>query len=159
MNRPPPESPLFPYPTLFRSAPPGRGTCRCRDAAVLGHQQGPRHQHGLQARERGSRARRRGRRDGGGHGFHVLWLVADRKSTRLNSSHTVISYAVFCLKQKISPLNSSHIDLVSRPLLEPEWRVRRATHAEVSKERTSVAGTNRMAAKTPGTTGTKLTVV
>ena len=30
-----------------------------------------------------------------------LWLNIDRKSTRLNSSHTVISYAVFCLKKKI----------------------------------------------------------
>ncbi len=38
---------------------------------------------------------------------HPLWRelevdVADRKSTRLNSSHVVISYAVFCLKKKIS---------------------------------------------------------
>src|SRR5260221_5191103 len=32
----------------------------------------------------------------------------DRKSTRLNSSHTVISYAVFCLKKKKTSLNSSH---------------------------------------------------
>src|SRR5260221_3450377 len=32
----------------------------------------------------------------------------DRKSTRLNSSHTVISYAVFCLEQKSTRLNSSH---------------------------------------------------
>src|SRR5438034_9254207 len=32
--------------------------------------------------------------------FHALWWMTDRKSTRLNSSHTVISYAVFCLKKK-----------------------------------------------------------
>src|SRR5438034_7475115 len=31
---------------------------------------------------------------------HFGWILADRKSTRLNSSHTVISYAVFCLKKK-----------------------------------------------------------
>src|SRR2546430_3225317 len=34
--------------------------------------------------------------------------AADRKSTRLNSSHSQISYAVFCLKQKNTRLNSSH---------------------------------------------------
>src|SRR5260221_9227118 len=45
--------------------------------------------------------------------------AADRKSTRLNSSHTVISYAVFCLKKKehTSELQS-HSDLVCRLLLE-----------------------------------------
>src|SRR5260221_10635322 len=35
--------------------------------------------------------------------------LLDRKSTRLNSSHTVISYAVFCLKKKESPENSRHL--------------------------------------------------
>src|SRR3712207_8381036 len=34
------------------------------------------------------------------HGFSVLRLTSDRKSTRLNSSHANISYAVFCLKKK-----------------------------------------------------------
>src|SRR5438132_2924329 len=34
------------------------------------------------------------------HGFRVNHFQGDRKSTRLNSSHTVISYAVFCLKKK-----------------------------------------------------------
>src|SRR5438034_3888686 len=37
------------------------------------------------------------------HGFGWRRLAGDRKSTRLNSSHTVISYAVFCLKQKTPP--------------------------------------------------------
>src|SRR5438034_8598945 len=41
--------------------------------------------------------RRRGRHSGE---HHDLFPLADRKSTRLNSSHTVISYAVFCLKKK-----------------------------------------------------------
>src|SRR5260221_5047175 len=49
------------------------------------------------------------------------WTISsiDRKSTRLNSSHTVISYAVFCLKKKehTSELQS-HSDLVVRVLLE-----------------------------------------
>src|SRR5260221_9845010 len=34
------------------------------------------------------------------HGTNLSFLLVDRKSTRLNSSHTVISYAVFCLKKK-----------------------------------------------------------
>src|SRR5256885_9675600 len=45
--------------------------------------------------------RQRHQRDGQGR------IVADRKSTRLNSSHLVISYAVFCLKKKKAPLYSS----------------------------------------------------
>src|SRR5260221_643741 len=47
------------------------------------------------------------------------YQISDRKSTRLNSSHTVISYAVFCLKKKkhTSELQS-HSDLVCRLLLE-----------------------------------------
>src|SRR5260221_9430343 len=45
-------------------------------------------------------------------------ISIDRKSTRLNSSHTVISYAVFCLKKKNKRLNSSHtVNLVCRLLL------------------------------------------
>src|SRR3970282_106368 len=39
-----------------------------------------------------------------------MWIaLGDRKSTRLNSSHITISYAVFCLKKKRRSLNSSHI--------------------------------------------------
>src|SRR5260221_7515917 len=55
----------------------------------------------------------------------------DRKSTRLNSSHTVISYAVFCLKkEKHTSELQSHSDLVCRLLLEkkkPGWFFRRKT--------------------------------
>src|SRR3989449_7725953 len=43
----------------------------------------------------------------------------DRKSTRLNSSHGYISYAVFCLKKKISMLNITRTDSVYRFRLEP----------------------------------------
>src|SRR5438309_7138140 len=76
MIRRPPRSTLFPYTTLFRSP---RGGGRSGDGQDLrrgskGHRGGPR---------RGSAARQR-----------------DRKSTRLNSSHSSISYAVFCLKKK-----------------------------------------------------------
>src|SRR2546430_4884667 len=72
MIRRPPRSTLFPYTTLFRSR-----------------------REMLRAREHGDRA---------GHPFlavdaaHVV--VGDRKCTRLNSSHSQISYAVFCLKKK-----------------------------------------------------------
>src|SRR3712207_6951701 len=97
MIRRPPRSTLFPYTTLFRSRRP-RGA---------------------------ERARVRDRRAGGGMDAHEtggLWLlremwgfpagvpederldylkaIIDRKSTRLNSSHANISYAVFCLKKK-----------------------------------------------------------
>src|SRR5438132_3915806 len=74
MLRRPPRSTLFPYTTLFRSL-------ELPDADdVAGGIAQPRHQHV---------PFEPGRRD------HL-----DRKSTRLNSSHTVISYAVFCLKKK-----------------------------------------------------------
>src|SRR5687768_18349265 len=102
MIPPPPSSTLFPYTTLFRSRdrldPGARGRCR------LG---------------RGSRAARRSTRpenartarracvtivllSGGGGGARfarglAAVLEPDRKSTRLNSSHGYISYAVFCL--------------------------------------------------------------
>src|SRR3712207_7940939 len=83
MMRRPPRSTLFPYTTLFRSA-------RLREQALqptrLGH-----------PADR-DRVRRRAVVAVGlvGLGVH---LVEDRKSTRLNSSHANISYAVFCLKK------------------------------------------------------------
>src|SRR2546426_6732421 len=79
MIRRPPRSTLFPYTTLFRSrrAPGALGAVPRTDDR--------------QVRDdvRVSRARPEGLRD-----------HRDRKSTRLNSSHLVISYAVFCLKKK-----------------------------------------------------------
>src|SRR5688572_32712204 len=80
MIRRPPRSTLFPYTTLFRSAPHGGAGPEPLPRARI-----PR---GL-AVPRGARAVHR---DAGG--------TADRKSTRLNSSHSQISYAVFCLKKK-----------------------------------------------------------
>src|SRR5256885_12820348 len=75
MIRRPPRSTLFPYTTLFRSVGhlPARGDPghRGRDLPGADHAGDP------------------------GHGCR-----GDRKSTRLNSSHLVISYAVFCLKKK-----------------------------------------------------------
>src|SRR5438445_1422415 len=87
MIRPHPRSTLFPYTTLFRSE--RRQPLRRRD--VL-EQQVPAALR-LAARHEG----RHGRRERGlGGGVRHR----DRKSTRLNSSHANISYAVFCLKKK-----------------------------------------------------------
>src|SRR3712207_8427455 len=80
MIRRPPRSTLFPYTTLFRSL--AEGVLRQPDARLL-----------LPARQVPGGARRwRGAGTGPEPG--------DRKSTRLNSSHANISYAVFCLKKK-----------------------------------------------------------
>src|SRR3712207_8369960 len=87
MIRRPPRSTLFPYTTLFRSR--AVRAARRRDARVL---------HGL------PQPRRRDAADGAGRGV----CVRDRKSTRLNSSHANISYAVFCLKKKKG--NNSWLD-------------------------------------------------
>src|SRR3712207_7008673 len=88
MIRRPPRSTLFPYTTLFRS-PDGRGfdfATRAGDALRLGgFLVAPEEIEGfLLARP----------------GVSAAQVVADRKSTRLNSSHANISYAVFCLKKK-----------------------------------------------------------
>src|SRR2546428_6945470 len=74
MIRRPPRSTLFPYPTLFRSS-----TAVCRAAPTT------------------SPTRWSATAGGTGRG---RWRTIDRKSTRLNSSHDQISYAVFCLKKK-----------------------------------------------------------
>src|SRR5688572_32176151 len=88
MTRRPPRSTLFPYTTLFRSfdqVVAGQG-----EDAPLGHalHRMARTAHALQ---QGRDAVRRG---------DLAYEVEDRKSTRLNSSHSQISYAVFCLKKK-----------------------------------------------------------
>src|SRR2546422_3570326 len=85
MIRRPPRSTLFPYTTLFRSRPPDGSRSSVR---------GPGGRHvGLAARGRGVSRARAGRLRG-------RLVATDRKSTRLNSSHGYISYAVFCLKKK-----------------------------------------------------------
>src|SRR5688572_31806922 len=92
MIRRPPRSTLFPYTTLFRSlAEPPRPRPAARTPPPP--RRGPRPSHaGLQPppapHPRAVAARRRRR------------LRGDRKSTRLNFSHSQISYAVFCLKKK-----------------------------------------------------------
>src|SRR5256885_8760331 len=83
MIRRPPRSTLFPYTTLFRSQ---RGQTLRVDQQILFYL------IANNLRQDQSAKSRRTQRQGG--------LVEDRKSTRLNSSHLVISYAVFCLKKK-----------------------------------------------------------
>src|SRR3712207_7659409 len=92
MIRRPPRSTLFPYTTLFRSG--GRGRARGRRARGVARpdRAGAARDERLRLRPR-LRARRRGAHVG---------RAGDRKSTRLNSSHANISYAVFCLKKKIN---------------------------------------------------------
>src|SRR5438132_3797287 len=96
MQRDPLCSPLFPYTTLFRSHREGLVAIPVRDGdgTLLGI-------HGLHA-ARSSRTCRldAGDRLPGGRSGSFWRREGDRKSTRLNSSHTVTSYAVFCLKKK-----------------------------------------------------------
>src|SRR5947209_13019397 len=96
MIRRPPTSPLFPYTTLFRSVDrrrrPAAGERPARGAA--------------DARARCHAAGRGVRPAGGGREVTAVTSRGDRKSTRLNSSHANISYAVFCLKKK--NINHAH---------------------------------------------------
>src|SRR5256885_5608392 len=99
MIRRPPRSTLFPYTTLFRSAQrrasqnlEGFKPCREHLTAAIARRELWSPQLAHCARSSASRC-------------------LDRKSTRLNSSHLVISYAVFCLKKKTSTISSqlSHL--------------------------------------------------
>src|SRR5947207_11595038 len=91
MIRRPPRSTLFPYTTLFRS-------CDSQD-----QQHGCANQNGFGDRVeigKSGSTPRLGPRERLYTCYAPDDATADRKSTRLNSSHTVISYAVFCLKKK-----------------------------------------------------------
>src|SRR2546426_5040051 len=93
MIRRPPRSTLFPYTTLFRSEKniEKLGFKMTDIKAILLN-----HNHGDQS---GAAAYMK-RRTGGAAVMAGFAEIPDRKSTRLNSSHLVISYAVFCLKKK-----------------------------------------------------------
>src|SRR2546422_7558964 len=95
MIRRPPRSTLFPYTTLFRS----------RDAERLGLLElGPR----VGAHDEGGGLLRDAVRDVPARRGQRLEEDQDRKSTRLNSSHGYISYAVFCLKKKKKKQTDKH---------------------------------------------------
>src|SRR5699024_11545767 len=83
---PPPRSTLFPYTTLFRSLPEHAASAGDRPVAALDA------------------------------AVRLIAIVADRKSTRLNSSHVSISYAVFCLKKKTGGANSPRRRFCRRPV-------------------------------------------
>src|SRR5438034_1556876 len=89
----PPLSTLFPYTTLFRSCL-RMSSCREQDVSKRAGSR-------LFSRRVSvdSRSAREGGSGGGDPLEHRPFPRLDRKSTRLNSSHTVISYAVFCLKK------------------------------------------------------------
>src|SRR5438132_4674155 len=95
MIRRPPRSTLFPYTTLFRS--PALRLVGCHTADPSTFQTFAR----LAALAVHGKVHEKPRRTcGDGHRGQTPNAAGDRKSTRLNSSHTVISYAVFCLKKK-----------------------------------------------------------
>src|SRR3712207_8802847 len=96
MIRRPPRSTLFPYTTLFRSGDDAAQRRRCVAAARCADVGSARCE--LLARERDDHRACDLRN---GTGPRRARVQADRKSTRLNSSHANISYAVFCLKKKI----------------------------------------------------------
>src|SRR3712207_8467236 len=97
MIRPPPRSTLFPYTTLFRS--------RVADVQAVDVQTRLEAAPAVYRKNRDERTRR--------HvvpiGLHAGHRDEDRKSTRLNSSHANISYAVFCLKKKHFAIPSTEI--------------------------------------------------
>src|SRR5436190_13300545 len=98
MIRPPPRSTLFPYTTLFRSRL-GRLRPR-RQSRHLANWLGITRAIHKAVSERN----------------YPNEYSPDRKSTRLNSSHTVISYAVFCLKKKKKKICTEH-DTISKIIL------------------------------------------
>src|SRR5438874_10309022 len=100
MIRRPPSSTLFPYTTLFRS---GADT-----DVIVGHAEERRERYPQIVRH----LRRRPNREAVLAGLIARDRAAsfeDRKSTRLNSSHVEISYAVFCLKKKTKKKTKNHM--------------------------------------------------
>src|SRR3712207_7636757 len=98
MIRRPPRSTLFPYTTLFRSP------AAAQDDELVAAE--PRHEVAGTGHLRKATGHLCQQRVPDGVAVAVvddLELVEDRKSTRLNSSHANISYAVFCLKKKKNP--------------------------------------------------------
>src|SRR2546430_12602325 len=102
MIRRPPRSTLFPYTTLFRSGDEADGEDDALDAQRRALDGRPRHER-VRSRLQGSL------RDAQ---VELSNAVLDRKSTRLNSSHSQISYAVFCLKKNkaMTDIDAPHVE-------------------------------------------------
>src|SRR5258708_20675636 len=94
MIRRPPRSTLFPYTTLFRSR-----SLPSQERPWLRSVPSPRRPRLLSPTPHVLTS------------FSCIPQVGDRKSTRLNSSHQIISYAVFCLKKKNNKLHNTQITL------------------------------------------------
>src|SRR2546427_9488553 len=129
MIRRPPRSTLFPYTTLFRSRrvatdPHGRDNRRPG---------GPPHRPRQQGGSRG-RATRRSGEAAARHPRHgtARGPARDRKSTRLNSSHSQISYAVFCLKKKkndvMAPVLPAPLLSTRTAIFDAPSTIRQCTH-------------------------------
>src|SRR5256885_7566311 len=105
MIRRPPRSPLFPYTTLFRSL-------QQRVAASATPRRPPASsERDYSGSDRGRSRAMAGNIQVAGTNKAALFdlrIYRDRKSTRLNSSHLVISYAVFCLKKKVQETHCYH---------------------------------------------------
>src|SRR5256885_8233341 len=101
MIRRPPRSTLFPYTTLFRSDYLGTTAAHLLEIAKSLANDGLLKLDGESAGATDALIARAGQ-------FEKA-MQADRKSTRLNSSHLVISYAVFCLKKKTSSPHAEHV--------------------------------------------------
>src|SRR5258705_10016134 len=101
MIRRPPRSTLFPYTTLFRS--PHRGVMLLIERVIFADAE----RLSAQARVNSG-----------------AWYAEDRKSTRLNSSHLGISYAVFCLKKKKNALGDDADRILPYALRTAELRIR-----------------------------------
>src|SRR5256885_2526776 len=102
MIRRPPRSTLFPYTTLFRSRQARLCPLAIGDGQLIVAMADPADLYVIEAMEKAT-------------GLRLVLRLArerdileDRKSTRLNSSHLVISYAVFCLKKKNKRLILCH---------------------------------------------------
>src|SRR5258708_21331702 len=98
MIRRPPRSTLFPYTTLFRSHRGRRALRRLRHR-----------DQGAEGQHRGAEPPARPVQGAAGGAARE-----DRKSTRLNSSHQIISYAVFCLKKKKQEINTKSSRITRR---------------------------------------------
>src|SRR3712207_8322731 len=102
MIRRPPRSTLFPYTTLFRSRRRGRGRGQGTPAGESALRGAP-FLPAYEILEHRALAGALAAHHGDLRQVEVRVLAEDRKSTRLNSSHANISYAVFCLKKKNQP--------------------------------------------------------
>src|SRR3712207_7550637 len=102
MIRRPPRSTLFPYTTLFRSEGACEDGVQLAGVDLAAHRPG-REEHREEGREERHDIEGQDSERGAGEGDlgrpELHRLRSDRKSTRLNSSHANISYAVFCLKK------------------------------------------------------------